>query len=278
MSIVESPAVASGPVVIPRERTWWQRHGTTTTVWLVRVVLVAVFLILWEIAADRWIDITFISRPSDIVGRLGDWIGDGTLWTNTWITVQEIVYGFLLGAVAGVLAGFVLASLNFAYRVLDPFMMALYAIPKVALAPLFIVWFGIGMHMKVLLAAATVFFLVFLNTAAGVREVDRGLVDAVRLMGGNRWHVIRKVVLPSSMTGVLTGLKVAVPYALIGAVIGELVASNKGLGYLINDAAAQFDTAGVFATLVVLSVIAGVLNVVVNLIGKRVNRWKPLDD
>jgi NitT/TauT family transport system permease protein len=278
MSLTESPPVTSGPVVISRDRTWWQRHGTTTTVWLVRVVLVAVLLTLWEIAADRWIDITFISRPSDIVGRLGDWVGDGTLWTNTWITVQEIVYGFLLGAVAGVVAGFVLASLSFLYRVLDPFMMALYAIPKVALAPLFIVWFGIGMHMKVLLAAATVFFLVFLNTAAGVREVDRGLVDAVRLMGGNRWHVIRKVVLPSSMTGVLTGLKVAVPYALIGAVIGELVASNKGLGYLINDAAAQFDTAGVFATLVVLSVIAGVLNVVVNLIGKRVNRWKPLDD
>lgn len=278
MTIAESPPAMTGPVVISRDRTWWQRHGTTSTVWLVRVALVAVFLVLWEIAADRWVDITFISRPSDIVGRLGDWIADGTLWTNTWITVQEIVYGFLLGAVAGVLAGFVLASLNFLYRVLDPFMMALYAIPKVALAPLFIVWFGIGMHMKVLLAAATVFFLVFLNTAAGVREVDRGLVDAVRLMGGNRWHVIRKVVLPSSMTGVLTGLKVAVPYALIGAVIGELVASNKGLGYLINDAAAQFDTAGVFATLVVLSVIAAVLNVVVNLIGKRVNRWKPIDD
>jgi NitT/TauT family transport system permease protein len=274
---VDTP-VASGPVVIPRNRTWWQKYGTTTTVWLVRLALVVVLLALWEIAADRWIDITFISRPSDIVGRLGDWVADGTLWTNTWITVQEIVYGFLLGAAAGVLVGFVLASLNFLYRVLDPFMMALYAIPKVALAPLFIVWFGIGMHMKVLLAAATVFFLVFINTAAGVREVDRGLTDAVRLMGGGRWHVIRKVVVPSSLTGVLTGLKVAVPYALIGTVIGELVASNKGLGYLINDAASQFDTAGVFATLVVLSVIAGVLNVVVNLIGKRVNRWKPLDD
>ncbi len=277
MSVVDTP-VASGPVVIPRDRTWWQKHGTTTTVWLVRLALVVVLLALWEIAADRWIDITFISRPSDIVGRLGDWVEDGSLWTNTWITVQEIVYGFLLGAAAGVLVGFVLASLNFLYRVLDPFMMALYAIPKVALAPLFIVWFGIGMHMKVLLAAATVFFLVFINTAAGVREVDRGLVDAVRLMGGGRWHVIRKVVIPSSMTGVLTGLKVAVPYALIGTVIGELVASNKGLGYLINDAAAQFDTAGVFATLFVLSIIAGVLNVIVNLIGRRVNRWKPLDD
>jgi NitT/TauT family transport system permease protein len=278
MSLTRDETVAAGPTVIALDRTWWQRHGTTTMVWLVRVVLVTALLVLWEIAADRWIDITFISRPSEIVGRLGDWIEDGTLWSNSWITIQEIVYGFLLGAAAGVLAGFVLASLTFAYRVLDPFMMALYSIPKVALAPLFIVWFGIGMHMKVLLAAATVFFLVFLNTAAGVREVDRGLVDAVRLMGGSRWHVLRKVVLPSSMTGVLTGLKVAVPYALIGAVIGELVASNRGLGYLINDAAAQFDTAGVFATLVVLSVIAGVLNIVVNLIGKRVNRWKPIDD
>jgi sulfonate transport system permease protein len=277
MSLTKDQPVTSGPTVIGLDRTWWQRHGTTTTVWLVRIALVAVVLVLWEIAADRWIDITFTSRPTDIAGRLGDWAGDGTLWSNSWITVQEIVYGFLLGAAAGVIAGFVLASLNFVYRVLDPFMMALYAIPKVALAPLFIVWFGIGMHMKVLLAAATVFFLVFLNTAAGVREVDRGLVDAVRLMGGSRWQVIRKVVLPSSMTGVLTGLKVAVPYALIGAVIGELVASNRGLGYLINDAAAQFDTAGVFATLVVLSVIAGLLNIVVNLIGKRVNRWKPVE-
>jgi NitT/TauT family transport system permease protein len=184
----------------------------------------------------------------------------------------------VIGAAAGAIAGFVLASLNLIYRVLDPFVMALYSIPKVALAPLFIVWFGIGMHMKVLLAAATVFFLVFLNTAAGVREVDRGLIDAVRLMGGNRRDIARKVVLPASMTGVLTGLKVSIPYALIGAVIGELVASNRGLGYLINDAASQFDTAGVFATLVVLSVIAGVLNVFVGLISRRINRWKPIHD
>lgn len=267
-----------GPVRVVLPRTWWQRHGSTTTVWSLRLALLVLLLGFWQLAADRWIDITFISKPSDIAERLGEWAADGTLWLHTWITVQEIVYGFALGAVTGALAGFVLASLSLVYRVLDPFVMALYSIPKVALAPLFIVWFGIEMHMKVLLAAATVFFLVFLNTAAGVRDVDRGLVDAVRLMGGNRWHIARKVVLPASMTGVLTGLKVAIPYALIGAVIGELVASNRGLGYLINDAAAQFDTAGVFATLVVLSVIAAVLNVVVGLLGKRVNRWKPIDE
>ncbi|NKQ53446.1 ABC transporter permease [Amycolatopsis sp. K13G38] len=271
-------AMEAGPVRVGLDRSWWQRHGNTTIVWVSRLALLAVILVLWQIAADRWIDSTFTSKPSDIVRRLAEWSGDGTLWTNAWITVQEIVYGFLLGAAAGALAGFVLASMNLVYRVLDPFMLALYSIPKVALAPLFIVWFGIGVHMKVLLAAVTVFFLVFLNTAAGVREVDRGLIDAVRLMGGGRRDIALKVVLPASMTGLLTGLKVAIPYALIGAVIGELVASNRGLGYLINDAAAQFDTAGVFATLVVLSVIAGLLNVVVGLIGKRVNRWKPLDE
>ncbi|WP_199430762.1 ABC transporter permease [Qaidamihabitans albus] len=276
--VVAPAGTESGPVRVAVPRTWWQRHGTTATVWSLRLTLVVAVLALWEVAADRWVDITFISKPSDIVERLAEWAGDGTLWLHSWITVQEIVYGFLLGAAAGALAGFVLASLSLVYRVLDPFVMALYSIPKVALAPLFIVWFGIGMHMKVLLAAATVFFLVFLNTAAGVRDVDRGLVDAVRLMGGNRWHVARKVVVPASMTGVLTGLKVAIPYALIGAVIGELVASNRGLGYLINDAAAQFDTAGVFATLVVLSIIAAALNLVVGLIDKRVNRWKPIDD
>ncbi|OEU89491.1 ABC transporter permease [Streptomyces abyssalis] len=262
---------------MPVQRTWWQRHGSTTTVWSLRLLLVVVLLAGWEATAGSLFDITFTSKPSAIAERLGEWSADGTLWTHSWVTIQEIVYGFLLGALAGALAGFVLASLRTAYRVVDPFMMALYSIPKVALAPLFIVWFGIGMHMKVLLAAATVFFLVFLNTAAGVREVDRGLVDAVRLMGGTRRDIALKVVLPASMTGVLTGLKVAIPYALIGAVIGELVASNQGLGYLINDAAAQFDTAGVFATLVVLSVVAGLLNVFVGLIGRRVNRWKPVE-
>nr|WP_239149306.1 ABC transporter permease [Streptomyces sp. SID12501] len=209
--------------------------------------------------------------------RLVGWHREGVLWPNTWVTLQEVVLGFALGAGSGALTGFVLASLPTFYRVVDPFIVALYSLPKVALAPLFIVWFGIGLQMKVLLAAVTVFFLVFLNTAVGVREVDRGLIDAVRLMGGRRRDVVWKVVLPGSMTGLLTGLKVAVPYSLIGAVIGELVASNRGLGYLISDAAANYDTAGVFATLVVLGTIATILNLLVGVLDRRANRWKPLE-
>ncbi|MQA95841.1 MAG: ABC transporter permease subunit [Streptosporangiales bacterium] len=272
-----STEVAAPSHTVPLERTWWERNGRSAVVWTARTVLIVALLAAWEWSAERLFDLTFTSRPSDILTRLVEWNADGTLWIHTWITLQEVLLGFGLGAVTGVLAGFALASLPLVYRVLEPFIMALYAIPKVALAPLFIIWFGIGLSMKVLLAAATVFFLVFLNTAAGVREVDRQLVDAVRLMGGGRREIALKVVLPASMTGVLTGLKVAIPYALIGAVIGELVASNRGLGYLINDAAAQFDTAGVFATLVVLSVIAAILNLGVSMIDRRVGRWKPLE-
>ncbi|KOX16341.1 ABC transporter permease [Nocardiopsis sp. NRRL B-16309] len=236
-----------------------------------------VFLLLWQIAGNTAANPMFVSDPVSVWEQLSAWIVDGTLGRHTWITIQEVVLGYVIGAAAGALAGYALASIRLVYDVFEPLMMALYSIPKVALAPLFIVWFGIGIDMKVILAAVSVFFLVFLNTAAGVRDVDRGLVDAVRLMGGSNRDIAIKVVLPASMTGLITGLKVSIPYALIGAVIGELVASNRGLGYLINDSAAQFNTAGVFAAVVVLTAVAMVLNTLVGVLASRANRWKPLD-
>ncbi len=279
---ISTPAVkgasSGGPIRERIQRTWWDRNGHQSLVWGIRGAVLVVFLLLWQVSSGTIVDSTFISRPSDIFSKLVVWLQDGTLADNTWITLQEIIIGFICGALAGALVGYILASINILYDVLDPFMLGLYSIPKVALAPLFIVWFGIGIEMKILLAAISVFFLVFLNTAAGVRDVDKGLIDAVKLMGGSKWDVVRKVILPASMTGLLTGLKVAIPYALIGAVIGELVASNQGLGYLINSSAAQFDTAGVFATIVVLTIVATVLNIGVTTLGRRVNKWKPLDE
>ena len=270
-------AAAVGPLRVRSARGRRRRRVRYAAVWGWRIGLLVAGLALWQVLSGPVLDSQFVSSPGGILTRLGDWLQDGTLWTNTWITVQEIVLGFLIGAGAGAVLAYLIAPIRVVWDVLDPFMMALYAIPKVALAPLFIVWFGIGTDMKVLLAAITVFFLVFLNTAAGVHEVDQGLVDAVRLMGGGRREIALKVILPASMTGLLTGLRVSIPYALIGAVIGELVASNRGLGYLISDSSANFDTDGVFATLVVLSIIAGILNALVGLLGRRANRWKPLD-
>lgn len=267
-----------GPVEVPANRTWWQKHGRATTVMLIRLAVLVVFLLIWELVSGRLVDPLFISQPSEIWATLSTWARDGTLARDTWLTVQEIALGYAIGASTGVVAGFALAIIRMLGEVLDPYMIALYSIPKVALAPLFIIWFGIDLQMKVLLAAVTVFFLVYLNTAAGVRSVDRGLVDAVRLMGGNHREVITKVLLPGSMAGVITGLRVAVPYALIGAVVGELVASNRGLGYLMLDSASQFNTAGVFAALVVITLIATVLNLGVNALDRRSSRWKPVDE
>lgn len=268
---------AGGAVEIPANRGWWDRHGGMVVVVVSRLAVLAAALAAWQTMSGPVINPSLVSSPSAVWDRLAQWAGDGTLWPNTWITVEEIVIGYAIGAAGGVVFGFVIAAQARMARVLDPFIIALYSIPKVALAPLFIVWFGIGLEMKVVLAAATVFFLVFLNTAAGVREIDQALLDAVRLMGGRRRDLLLKVTLPGSMSGVITGLRVSVPYALIGAVIGELVATNRGLGYLINNSASQFDTAGVFAALVVLSAIAAILNIGVNALARHTNRWKPLE-
>jgi len=158
--------------------------------------------------------------------------------------------------------------------VLDPFVLAIYAIPKVALAPLFIVWFGVGLTMKVILATVTVFFIVFFNTLAGVRNVDPDLVNAVWLMGGTPRTILLKVVIPHALGSALTGARIAIPYALIGAVIGELIASNRGIGYLISSTASQFDTAGTFASLIVLTIMAAGLNLLVDTIDRRTSRWR----
>jgi NitT/TauT family transport system permease protein len=246
-------------------------------VYALRLALLAVVIVVWQLVVSRMANILVVSKPSLVWQQLRTWASDGTLWRNSWVTIKEIVLGFVFGSAAGIVLGFALSLFRLVSSVVDPFIMSLYAIPKVALAPLFIVWFGIELKMKVILTAVTVFFVVFLNTAAGIKQVDGDLIDAVRLMGGSRMATIRKVVVPASMAGVLTGLRISVPYAVIGAVIGELVASNQGLGYLIDDSASTLNTAGVFAALVVLTVIAAILNALVNILGGRTERWRPSD-
>ncbi len=239
-----------------------------------RVLFFVCLIIAWQFASGKIANPLFISSPLAVVKRLDVWIGDGTLWFHTAITLQETLLGLLYGSVAGILAGLLMGLLPPLAKILDPFVIALYSIPKVALAPLFILWFGIGIEMKVVLAAVTVFFLVFINTLTGVLGVDQNLVNAVILMGGRRRDIVFKVMIPAATGYILTGLRIAIPYALIGAVIAELVASNRGLGYLINTSASEFDTAGVFAALLVLTIIAGILNAIVNLIDRKTSLWK----
>lgn len=238
-----------------------------------RLAILALLLSAWELSSDRLIAGYLISSPSQIIAILVDWIGDGRLFYHAAITAIEAFAGFALGAVLGMALGIVLGRAEKAAELLNPFIVAFYSIPKVALAPLFIIWFGIGLEMKILLTATIVFFLVFLNTFTGVRSVSPELVSILRLMGGNERHVLRKVILPSAIVWVFTGLRLSVPYAMIGAIVGEMIAANRGLGYLLSHSSSQFNTAGVFAALAAIIALSGILNMLVNMMASHAMPW-----
>ena len=239
-----------------------------------QVVLGLVLLLLWQGASGRLVDSFFISNPLDVGRRLVGWIADGSLFLHIWATVYATIMGFVAGAVIGVVLGIWLGVSPFTSRLLNPYLNALNALPKVALAPLFVLWFGLGIESKIALAAVLVLFLVFLNTYAGVREVDQDLIDGARLMKATRVQVITKVIIPSAMSWVFAGLKISVPYALIGAVLGEMIAANRGLGYLVQFSGSQFDTAGVFAVLIVIALLAVALNFLVEIVQHRMQQWR----
>ncbi len=239
-----------------------------------QVVLGLVFLLLWQGASGRLVDSFFISNPLEVGTRLMEWIADGSLFLHIWATVYATVMGFLVGSVGGLILGIWLGVSPFTSRLLNPYLNALNALPKVALAPLFVLWFGLGIESKVALAAVLVLFLVFLNTYAGVREVDQDLIDGARLMKATRTQVITKVIVPSAMSWVFVGLKISVPYALIGAVLGEMIAANRGLGYLVQFSGSQFDSAGVFAVLIVIALLAVALNFLVEIVQHRMEQWR----
>lgn len=246
----------------------------------IRIGLLAVVLLAWELLAGDprtefvLVDKFWTSQPSDIAARLAEWVARGTLWLHLLITLEEMSVGLVIGSMAGIALGFLLGQNLTLARVLDPFIMAIYSIPKLALAPLFILWFGVGLEPKIVLVSTACFFLLFLNTYSGVRDVDQELLDVIRLMGASQRDLLVKVVLPSASPWILTGLKAAVPYSLIGAVVGEIMASNRGLGYLLVHAQGQYDTAGVFAAIIVLMIMGLLLNEVVNRSESRLLRWK----
>ncbi len=239
-----------------------------------RLALLVSILVIWELISGTLVDKFWVSEPSDIFQSLYTWMQSGELFFHIGITAQEMIIGFLIGATGGALLGFILGRSDFLAKLLDPFIMALYSLPKVALAPLFILWFGIGIEMKIVFAAVIVFYLVFFNTYAGVKNVDSDLLDNIRLMGATERQILQKVIIPSALNWVFVGFKMSVPYALIGAVIGEITASNRGVGFLISYSAGQFDTAGTFAAVFILMVMSVLLNFGLGVLEKHFLRWK----
>src|SRR5689334_3908481 len=272
MSDADAAPVELSRAELDEERQAPRSEFLTVFAW--RAAIVVICLAAWEFASGRLIKPFWISSPSEIWRQLGEWIATGQLWLHVQVTLTETVMGFSFGALSGVAVGLALGLNRRLAAVLDPFIIAFYSLPKIALAPLFILWFGVGLTSKVVLATFVVFFLVFYNTYAGTLAVEAELVDVLRLMGARRGQIIRKVILPSALIWIFTGMKSSVPYALIGAVVGEMMASNKGLGYLIEAAAGQYDTGGVFAALFVLMIIATGLHELLKQSERLMLRWR----
>ncbi|MCA0042005.1 ABC transporter permease [Celeribacter litoreus] len=241
---------------------------------LIRLAILIGILLVWQFSSGVLIKEFFVSKPTKVAAVLAKWIGSGDLFYHAAITAFEAFAGFLLGAFVGISIGLLLGRAKGLAEVLDPFIMAFYSLPKLALAPLFILWFGIGLEMKIVLTATICFFLVFLNTYTGVRSVSREMIAILKLMGAKESHVITKVVIPSAITWVFAGLRISVPYALIGAVVGELMASNRGLGFLLSSSAADFNTAGVFAALCAIVCLAALLNYGVSVAARAMMPWE----
>lgn len=244
-------------------------------VFVLQAALAAVILALWQAGvAFRLLDPFFFSRPSDIARRIGAWLVDGTLERHLFVTIEEALLGLCVGAVLGIGAGFVLARAPMAARVCDPFIKMLNAVPRVVLAPLFLLWFGLGIWSKVALAVTLVFFVMFFSTYEGVRNADPTLIDHVRMLGASQRQLVRHVLVPSALTWIFASLHTSLGFAMVGAVVGEYLGATRGLGYVISQAEGTFDTTGVFAGMTVLAIVVVIVGAGVSRLERWLLRWK----
>ena len=240
--------------------------------WVLGIALVGA----WEgLARAGVLDPFFFSHPSPIAARLAMWLRTGIVWEHLAVTATEAALAFAIGAGAGMTLGFVLAQFPRTAAVLEPYIHMLNALPRVVLAPLFLLWFGLGIWSKVALGVTLVFFVVFFNTWRGVRDVDPRLIDNARLLGASRGQLTRHVLFPSALSWIFASLHLSVGFAIVGAVVGEYLGSARGIGYLIAQAEGVFDTTGVFAGIVVLSVVVLAVTSMVMRLERWLLRWQP---
>ena len=218
----------------------------------------------------------FFGEPLKILARIWAWfVTDADIYSHLWVTLLETLLAFGIGAASGLVAGMWLALSPMASAILEPYIKALNSMPRIILAPIFAVWFGLGIASKVALGVTLVFFIVFFNVYQGVKDVNPVVVDNARMLGASRRQLLRFVYWPSALSWVFSSLHTAVGMAFVGAVVGEYLGSAKGVGYLILQAEGSFDIDAVLAGIVVLTVCALLLDHAVTRVERRLLRWRP---
>jgi len=264
------PTVTAGVA----RRRFGRRSRRALLVSTCQVVIVLGILVAWQLASGRLVQAYLVSNPIDVAKKLWRLLGDASMRHNIWLTTQELALGYLIGAAAGIVVGWALGTVRFAGDVFEAIISAFNGIPKVALAPLFLLWFGLGMGSKVALASMIVFFVLYYNVYTGMRTVPSALVDVTRAMDASPWFIIRKVVLPSVSVSLFAGLKAGVPFAMIGVIAGEFISADAGVGYYTMTATQQFDPAGLFAGLIIIVAMLLLGTALVSIFERRALSWQ----
>jgi NitT/TauT family transport system permease protein len=256
------------------------RRRRSIVVNTLRVLLLVIIIGGWELSTHiGLVDPFFWGQPSGVWAQLVTWVlhgtAQGSLWEQILVTLEEAVLGFLIGAILGIIFGVLRGSKRFLSDVLGPYVKVANSIPRVTLAPLFAIGFGLGMQSKVALAVVLVFFIVFFNAFQGVREVDRNLLANARILGASPRRVTTSVIIPSALTWIFASLHTSFSFALVGAVVGEFIGATQGIGLLIQNAGSNFNPNGVFAAMVILAAVALLSEYLITALERRLLRWKP---
>ena len=276
--VISSAPVADDAVITADVRAAARRRRVL--VWAARLATLVVVIGGWQLLTNaKIVDKFFWGQPTGIVGQLNDWVRHGTaygsIWLQIWTTFKEAVLGFLFGVFAGVIAGVLLGQFRFYSEVISPYIKIANAIPRIVLGSLFTVALGLGIAAKVSLAAVLVFFVVFFNAFQGVREVDRNLLNNARVLGASRRAITRHVVIPSALTWIIASLHVAFGLAIIGAIVGEFLGAQRGLGLVIATAQSNFNPDGVFAAMFIIALLALTAEGLIGLLERRLLSWRP---
>ena len=263
-------------LLVREERDFIARsHRDAARIRMRQFIVLALLLSGWWLASGTLVDRLFLSDPISVARVLYQVTIDGTLWWHLEQTLIEMTLGYIVGVTVGVALAVAMTSLPWGQKIVRPLMLGLFAVPKVALAPIVIVWLGIYLMPKIVLSASLVVFIVYFNTVAGILSVNPHMHEVVRVMGASRWSVLTKLVLPSAAPYIFTAMRITAPGALIGAIIGEFLSSNRGIGFFIAAASSRYDTARVFAGIISLLIFVLLLNTAISRLERHIARWRP---
>jgi NitT/TauT family transport system permease protein len=245
-----------------------------------QTMVAVVILVLWYLASSTTIFgnpktiAFFFGNPINVAVKIVQWFASGTIWYHLWVTLAESVLAFVIGSLGGLVFGFWFARKPTIAAIFDPYVKASNALPRVVLAPIFALWFGLGIWSKVALGITLVFFIVFFNVYQGVKEVSQTVLSNGRMLGMGERQLLRHVYLPSALSWVFSSLHTSVGFAVVGAVVGEYLGSAAGLGYLIQQAEGVFDVTGVFAGMFVLMAFVLIVDWAMTVVERRLVIWR----